>query len=352
MDDNELVSEEQPAAEEQVLQNETATEVPAAAKADNYVQSDVFAWANNLVQYVDDLKIDLYLFNRNFTVYRTKIGGEVYGQLRPLFLDEVLEYILGGIDLGLIVRDFEEAEKEELVLQRTRVKNVEKLVYTLDWLKTQATSIEEFKEEEHDLKRIKGVIAKCSHKDFNTFYLIKNVPASQIMKGPSAWLLKDNIFKPFDKMTALKIPPDNQLLVVDQDLYVFNQSKLKSLFGYDAKAASIARKKVEEIEANFKLSFAEGANLQSLVKGKPAIIKKLQNVEPSLVKQNDLTDHAEDIGVELMLDDDGSIIIMDDKDLARFVNLLNDDYMESNMTGQRYEIIKKRLLKQNSEETI
>jgi hypothetical protein len=160
------------------------------------------------------------------------------------------------------------------------------------------------------------------------------------------------VFRPFDKMTALKIPPDNQLLVVDQDLYVFNQSKLKSLFGYDAKAFSIARQKVEEIESNFKLSFAEGANLQSLVKGKPGIIKKLQQVEPSLVKQDDLTDHAEEIGVELMLDDDGSIIIMDDKDLAKFVNLLNDDYMESNMTGQRYEIIRKRLLKQDKEDSL
>lgn len=352
MDENESDSKEIPAAEEKILLNESVEQAPPTVKEDSYEQTDVFAWANNLVQYVDELKIDLFLFNKNFTVYRAKLGGEVYAQLRPLFLDEILEFILGGIDKGLIVRDFEEAEKEDMVLQRTRVKNVEKLVYTLDWLKTQATSIEEFKEEEHDLKRIKGVIAKCSHKEFNTFYVIKNVPSSQIMKGPSAWMLKDNVFRPFDKMTALKIPPENQLLVVEQDLYVFNQAKLKALFGYDAKAASIARKKVEEIEANFKLSFAEGMGLQSLVKGKPGVIKKLQQVEPSLIKQDDLVDHAEEIGVELMLDDDGSIIIMDDKDLTKFVNLLNDDYMESNMTGQRYEIIRKRLLKQNSEDAI
>jgi hypothetical protein len=139
------------------------------------------------------------------------------------------------------------------------------------------------------------------------------------------------------------------LLAIAQDLFVFNQAKLKQLFGYDAKAASIAKRKVEEIEAQFNLSFAEGVNLQTLVKGKPAIIRKLQHIEPSLVKQQELIDHAEEIGVELMVDDGGAIII-DGKDLTRFVNLLNDDYMESNMTGQRYEVIRKRILKQTEEQ--
>lgn len=317
---------------------------------ENYEETDVFAWANNLVQYVDDLKIELYFFNKNYVVYRTKLAGEVSKQLRPLFIDEILEFILGGVDKGLIVRGFEDAEKEDNVLQRTQVKNVDKLVETLNWLKTQAHEIEDFKEEEHDLKRMKGVIAKCSHKDMDkSFYLFKHLPTSQIMKGHTAWMLKDGVFKPFDQLSALKIPGENQLLVVDQDLFVFNQAKLKSLFGYDAKAASIAAQKVAEIEANFKLSFADGVSMQSLIKGKPAAIKKLQKIEPSLVKQDDLIDHADEMGIDLMTDEAGAIIIMDDKDITKFVNLLNDDYIESPMTGQRYEIIKKRLLKVDEE---
>ncbi len=319
---------------------------------ENYEETDVFAWANNLVQYVDDLKIDLFFFNKNYVVYRAKLGGEVAKQMRPLFVDEILEFILGGIDKGLVVRGFEDAEKEDNVLQRTRVKNVDKLVETLNWLKTQAHEIEEFNEEEHDMKRMKGVIARCSHKDMGkSFYLIKHLPTNQIMKGHTAWLLKDGVFKPFEKLSALKIPGENHLLVVDQDLFVFNQAKLKSLFGYDAKAAVIAAQKVAEIEANFKLSFADGLSLQTLVKGKPAAIKKLQKIEPSLVKQDELIEHADEMGLELMTDEAGAIIIMDDKDMTKFVNLLNDDYIESPMTGQRYEILKKRPLKPVDEET-
>lgn len=317
-----------------------------------YVETDIFLWANNLVQYVDELKINLYFFNKNYTVYRTKLGGAVAKQLRPLFIDEILEYILDGLDKGLIVRGFEEAEKEENVLQRTQVTNVDKLMEVFGWIKSQQSAIETFEDEEHDLKRMKGVVAVCSHPEFATFYVIKNLPTSQIMKGHTAWILKDDVFKPFDNMSALKIPGENQLLAVGDDLFVFNQSKLKQLFGYDAKAASIAKQKVAEIESNFKLSFTEGVGLQALVKGKPGLIKKLQNVVPGAVKQKELLDHAEELGIDLMEDDSGAIIIMDEKDLSKFVNLLNDDYVESPMTGQRYEILRKRPLKQASDEEL
>ena len=316
-----------------------------------YKETDVFAWANNLVQYVDDLKIDLYFFNKNRTCYRLKLGGDVARQLRPLFLDEIMEFILGGIEKGLVVRGFEEAEAEENVLQRTQVKNVDRLVEVLNWIKHEQANIEVFNDKEHDLKRMKGVIAHCSHAGMDKpFYVIKNLPTSQIMKGHTAWMVKDSTFKPFDEMSALKIPGENQLLVAGQDLFVFNQAKLKALFAYDAKAASIATKKVAEIEENFTLSFADGISLQSLIKGKSSTIKKMQKLEPGKIKQQDLIDHSDEMGVGLMTDEKGAIIIMDDRDLTRFVNLLNEDYMESPITGERFEIKKKRPLKPVDEE--
>ena len=48
-----------------VVNNELPQDILAlspAAKA--YQESDVFAWANNLVQFKDELKIDLYLINK------------------------------------------------------------------------------------------------------------------------------------------------------------------------------------------------------------------------------------------------------------------------------------------------
>lgn len=328
------------------MDTDAKTDLTTPTTSDQYVHADIFEWSNNLVQYADELSVELYFFNKNSTVYRVKLDGEPAKQLRPLFVDELLEGMLDGMENGLRVRSFEEAEAEDGVLQYTRVDNVERLQSVLHWIKHQQHNIEVFDDAEHDLKRMKGVVAACSHKELaQPFFVIKNLPTTQIMKGKTAWLLKDGVFKPFDGMSALKIPSESQLLVLDQDVFVFKQTRLKQLFGYDAKAASIAAQKVAEIEANFHLSFADGVDLQSLIKGKPATIKKLQRIEPATIKQQDLIDHAEELDLELMTDDSGAIIIVDQKDLVRFVNLLNDDYVESNMTGQRYEILAKRPLK-------
>jgi len=312
----------------------------------NYKETDVFAWANNLVQFKDELKIELFFFNRNNVVYRTNLTAELSKQLEPLFIDEILEYILEGVDQGLIVRNFEDAESEDNVLMRTRLSKVEKAREMLGWLKTQEHEIELFNEEEHDIKRVKGIVARCSHRNLPMkFYVIKSLPQSQVMKGNTGWMIRDNKFVAFDADAALRVSSDNQLLVLDQDMYVFSQSKLKSLFGYDAKEASIAEKKVEEIQQNFKLSFSDGDDIQKLIKGNRAVIKKLQKLDPTVVSQENVMERSDELDIGLMADDNGAIIIMDTKDMTKFVNLLNEDYMESPVTGIRYEIQKKRELK-------
>lgn len=319
---------------------------PDQAEIANYAETDVFAWANNVVRFKDELKIDLFLIDRSYMLYKTSMSKDLHKQLEPLFIDNIVEYILFGAETGLIVRGFEKAEAEEGVLQRTQVFRVEKARQVLNFLKTQEHEIEIFNDDEHDFKRIKGMIARVSHPEMEQkVYVAKVLPQNNIMRGKAGWLMREGKFVPFDADGAVRIPNDNQMMILDQDLYVFNQAKLKSLFAYDAKEAYIAEQKVREIEANFRLSFPEGTSLQSMVAGKKSTIKKLQDIDPTSVKQAALMEHAEDLGIDLMQDDSGAIIIMDSKDLDKFVNLLNDDYVESNLTGQRYEILRKKPIK-------
>ena len=63
------------------------------------------------------------------------------------------------------------------------------------------------------------------------------------------------------------------------------------------------------------------------------------------IKQQALVDHAEELDLPLITDTNGAIIIMDSKDLSVFINLLNEDYIESALTGVRYEITGKKPLK-------
>lgn len=312
-----------------------------------YEPSDVFAWANNLYQYKDQLQIELFLINKNNVMYSVKLQDDLKKQLQPLFITNILDYVLNGAAEGLVVRGFEEAEAEDNVLQRTQWKNVDKLVEVMHWIRTQEDEIQQFIEQEHDLKRMKAVMARCTHPAMgDPFYIIKALPRTQMMKGEGAWMVSGKVFMPFEDAVALRIPSDNQLLVLGQDLYVFSQPKLKSLFGYDAKQNSIAAKKVEAILAKYTLAFAEGEDMQSMVKGNKALISKLQKLELTEdLKQEDILDHGDGLGVDLMCDETGAIIIENPKDLSKFINLLNDDYVESNLTGIRYEIKSKRPLK-------
>lgn len=312
-----------------------------------YEPTDVFAWANNLYQYKNQLEIELFLINKNNVMYSVKLQDELKKQLQPLFITNILDYVLNGAAEGLVVRGFEEAEAEDNVLQRTRWKNVDKLVEVMHWIRTQEQEIQQFVEQEHDLKRIKAVMARCSHPAITEpFYIIKALPRAQMMKGEGAWMVSGKVFMPFEDAVALRIPADNQLLILGQDLYVFNQPKLRTLFGYDAKKNSIAEKKVEAIQAKYNLAFAEGEDMQTMVKGNKSLINKLQKLELSDdLKQEDILDHGDQLGVDLMCDENGAILIETVKDLVKFVNLLNDDYVESGLTGVRYEIKSKRPFK-------
>ncbi len=320
---------------------------------DGYTESDVFAWANNLVQYKDELKIELFFISKNYVLYKTALSEGLKKQLEPIFVDEMLEFVLEGADKGLIVRGFEEAEGESGVLQRTQVYKVEKLRETLSWLKTQEREVVLFKEDEHDINHMKGVLVRVSHAEMEKpFYIAKALPKSQVMKGKQGWMLRSDKFIPFDAEAALRLTTEPQLLVLDQDLYVFSQAKLKSLFGYDAKESAIAESKVREIMEAYNLSFAEGVGLQALLKGKKSLIKKLQKLEVGKVTQDKALEYAEDMDLSLMPDDAGRVIIMDDKDLTTFVNIINEDYWESPLTGERYEILSKRPLKQSDDNEI
>jgi len=319
----------------------------AAAKA-NTVESDdidIFAWANNMFQHVDQLKIDLFLLNKNNVLYRTKTSPDIEKQLLPLFINPMLEFLMMGAGSGMVVRAFEDAEAEDNVLQYTKWENILRLTEVMHWLHTQEHEMEFFKEDEHDLKRIKGVVARCGHPSMKEpFYVMKVLPSAQTFKGEGAWMAQGERFVPFEA-PAFRIPADNQMLVINKDVFVFNQAKLDRLFGYNAKKNSIAEQKVKEIEEAFKLRFAEGMDMQSLVKGNKVTINKLQKLEVGEINQDSLVDHAEEIGVDLMVDDDGAIIIEGTKDLSTFVNLLNDDYYESQLTGIKYEIRGKKPLR-------
>ncbi len=324
---------------------------PVAQVTPQYEESDVFLWANNVAASRDEVSVELFFMSRNYFLYRTSVGKELQNQLVPLFINGLLDRVITGAGEGLVVRNFEDSETEENVLLGTQLKKVEHAYQMLNLLKTQEHEIEDFVEEQHDLKRIKAVVARCKHPSMpKAFYVVKHLASSTLMKGTVTWMMRDNRFVKFDADGALRIPPENHLLILDQDVYAFAPGKLDSIFGYNAKKYGIAIQKMQEIKKNFKFTVDGDVTLESLVAGKKALVAKLQAVNPVGIKQDEMMKHAEELGIDLITDVDGSILIMDDKDLSKFVNLLNDDYMESPLTGNRYEIKSKKPLQVNDDD--
>jgi len=248
-----------------------------------------------------------------------------------------------GAGTGLQVRDYELVESEKDVLLRTELSKVGRAETLIHLIENERNDIVEFVEQEHEFKRMKGIIARYSRKDGKgVFYIVKQISAG--LQGATAWEFSDGRFKPFTPDFGWKVPADNQVLIVDNDIFIYNQSKFERLFNYDYKKQLLADAKVNEIEKLYKLSFPGEVTLQSLVLEKKTIVNKLQKLEIGAISQDQAIDYADTMGLELMTDDAGAIIIMDSNDLNMFVNLINEDYITSEITGKRYEIKSKKLL--------
>lgn len=307
--------------------------------------TDIFLWANNIDGIKKELDVEFFLFNKHYTPYTTSFNSELNTQIKPLFLYDLINFVTMGAGTGLSVRDFELSDGEDNVLLRTDLEKVGRAETLLHLIEQQRSDIVEFSEQDHEFKRIKGIVARFTHPSLKKpFYAIKQISQGQVLKGSTAWEFRDGKFGTFKADVGLKIPPDNQVLIIDTDIFVFNQSKFERLFNYDYKKQALADLKVAEIEKQFRLSFPDGLDLQSLVAERKKTVNKLQKIEIGAITQEQVIEYADGMQLDLMTDDTNAIIIMDGNDLDTFVNLINEDYITSEITGRRYEVKTKKLL--------
>ena len=308
--------------------------------------TDIFLWANNTDAIKTELDAEFFLFNKNYTPYSTNFGSDLNAQIKPLFLFDLINFVNMGAGTGLSVRDYELSDGEENVLLRTDLAKVGRAETLIHLIEKERHDIVEFSEHEHEFKRIKGIVARFTHKDKpgEVFYAVKAISQGQVLSGATAWEFREGKFGAFQADAGLKMPADNQVLIINKDIFAFSPGKFEKLFNYDYKKQVLADKKVEEIARQYKLSFPEGLDLQTLVRERKKIVNKLQKMEIGGVTQEQAVDYADQMQLELMTDDAGAIIIMDGNDLDMFVNLINEDYITSEISGKRYEIKSKKLL--------
>lgn len=316
---------------------------------------DVFLWANEVDEIKNNVSCELFLFNKNYTPFKVRYSDKLTNSVKAMFMNEAISFIIKEANKGLECREYEKSDGEERVIYRTDLANVGRAETLLHLIEHEYKDIDYFSDNEYEFKKVKGIIAKFSYpggeSGTKVFYIAKGIAASAALKGATSWELNGESFEPFSAEVAVHMPEDNQVAIVDENVVIFNQSKFESLFQYDYKTQVIAEAKAKELEEKYKLSFAEGLTLNALLQDRKPLIKKLQAMEiAEEMAQDALIDYADEMQLELMTDDDGSIIIMDDKDLTMFVNLLNEDYYVSPVNGRRYEIKSKKLLEKSEGE--
>lgn len=323
-------------------------EASAQGEAKQEERTDIFQWANLTDGIKNELDVEFFLFNRNFTPFTTSFSSELNSQIKPLFLFDLINFVNMGAGTGLIVREYEmDGGANKDVLLRAELAKVQHADALLNTIETQYSDIVEFNENEHEFKRMKGILARFTDKDGKKFYVAKQIMQGQVLCGATAWEFRDGRFGAFEPEFGLKIQPDNQVLIVGGDIFAFNPSKFEKLFNYDYKKQVLADQKVAEIEAKYKLSFPDGLDLQTLVRDHKKAANKLQKMDGiGEISQEKVVEYADEMQLELMTDDNGAIIIMDGNDLDMFVNLINEDYIVSEITGKRYEIKSKKLLEE------
>ncbi len=308
---------------------------------------DVFQWANNVDEIKNNVSVELFLFNKNYTPYKVRYSDVLMQAIRSLFMLEAVEYVIKEADKGLECREYELSDGEDKVIYRIALDKVGRAETLIHLIENEYKDIAYFTDDEYEFKRIKGIIAKFSYPGDDgqkSFYIAKNIASSAALKGKLSWELNGESFEPLTADLAIKVPEGNETAIVDGQIIIFNQSKFEKLFQFDYKQQLISEQKAKELEETYKLSFPEGLTLNALLEDKKPLVKKLQNVEIGEMTQEQLLDYADEMQLELMTDDQGKIIIMDDKDLNMFVNLLGEDYFVSPVNGRRYEIKSKKLL--------
>ena len=307
-------------------------------------QFDIFQWANWADANKKDLLIDLFIFNKNFTPYVLPLKTTaIEDQMRALFLYDIINFVETGAAVGLSVRDYATNDQTENVLLYSKLESIQRadtLIYLLG-----DDNITEFNEQEHELKRMHGIMARFSDpKDTSkAFYIVKQLQLSQMLSGNHSWQISGSDFGKLDADAAFKIPADNQVLIAGGKVFAFNPKKFVNLFKQDPSSDVVTKLIIELLTKKYALKLPEGLTFAELADRNKSLTTMLMKLDVEhLPSKERIIEYAEEMNLALMSDTDDGIIIMDNRDAMMFVNILADNYVDSFLTDSRYLVTGKK----------
>jgi len=308
---------------------------------------DIFLWANQIEEAKDEILLDLFVVDHDDQVYRINYETDLREQVMQQFVFNMLSEIRRGAELGLQVREFDATDKEELIVMYLPVTDVPKSIDLLQNLTIPPDDIPLYNSNEVDFASIKTIVGRIKTPKGKESYILKTIYQSHVLKGKKSWAVEGTRFQRFEETAALNVGSDSQVLIFEGNIMVFDTKKFERIFDYQQHKNLQAEIVLSDIEKNFKFELPEGVKLSDLLKGRRRLITKLQKSNPSMATEALLIETAEDFEVELEFAS-GSIKINNSSDLETFVDLLNDNFIQSQMTGIKYVVASKRSIKKDT----
>ena len=142
---------------------------------------DVFHWANEIDEIKNNVSVELFLFNKNYTPFKVRYSDKLTNSVKSMFMMEAIQYIIKEADKGLECREYEKSDGEEKVIYRTKLSNVGRAETLLHLIENEYKDIDFFSDNEYEFKKIKGILAKFSYPGGDgtkIFYIAKGISAS------------------------------------------------------------------------------------------------------------------------------------------------------------------------------
>lgn len=299
-------------------------------------RNDIFLMANNLVGELEEYELQLFLINKNYVLYSLNTGETVKERLRRLFLDQFIEDVLTAAENGAQVLDYAATLKNDGNIAWLPVDKTRRVDSVVRWIEEHGVDIERFSEDEHDLKRQKGIVARFTKKGSKPFMIVKQFAGGAAVKRDRDFMLQGDKVATFREDAAFKIDATSQMLIVENDIFVLQQGKFEALFDTKPHQLAVAQRNGKYIDQKFKLSMPLVVQeIAMLAETNKSTLKQLAEIDPERMDQEQVEEAMDQYGVELMLDDNGAIILMDATDVKKFLDILADNYVQG-ITGTNY----------------
>ena len=293
----------------------------------------------------DVANIKLYATTKQNETKKISISSDVSDNLLELFkksiedmfLDDSKEYRLKSID-----DNNDEAAKTYYYFNGEN--NYEKLnvLHNLSSLDEEV-----FNFENTNLDDIETFYITISNGEKTIALYKKNYAINVLRRGKTIFFTKHNENIDELKKDILKIDHSFQFMAIENNILIVNLSMLETQLGYDE---VITKKAQETVELIASLDFLEDiAKLEEMVQTKK-IAKKINLVKNSQVLdiiQSDINkvktfiDNIEDLKKSLKFTEDNKLKLNSKIGVERFLKLLDDAYLKSELTETLYDSLNK-----------